>query len=203
MNNIVVIACKLCEQILDIPADYIGVDKGALFLIDQEIKMVAAIGDFDSVNNEEYQLIQQTVPVVQKYDEEKDFSDLELAIRKAIELGYEHIIVTGALGGRIDHTYNACLLVEKYKNYDITFRDFENKVFILQPGVHMISKSHYKYFSFFPIFESKLSLIGFKYELFSKVIDRNYNIGLSNEIPGEFATIQLEYGLLICMQSKD
>lgn len=203
MKNIVILACKLTTSIPQIDADYIGVDKGALFLLNNNIKMKIAIGDFDSINGEELNFIENNVDNILKFDPKKDISDLELAIDYAIKIGYQHIIVTGALGFRIDHTYNVFMLLNKYKDYDITFRDDKNKVFLLKPGVHMISKSHYQYFSFFPLIKSKISLIGFKYELFNKEIDELYNIGLSNEILNNFATIKLDYGKLICTQSSE
>ena len=37
--------------------DWIGVDRGTIELIKHDIKPVAAIGDFDSVSDEEYQQI--------------------------------------------------------------------------------------------------------------------------------------------------
>lgn len=203
MNNIIVIACKLTQEIPDIPADYIGVDKGALFLLENKKEMIAAIGDFDSVSFSELEFIKNNVDNILKFDAEKDYSDLELAINYAISLKYDHIIITGAIGSRIDHTYNSINLLDKFKDYDITFRDSKNKVFLLNKGIHMISKSHYKYFSFFPLEKSKLSLIGFKYELFDYVVDRDFNIGLSNEIPNNFATIKLDFGKLLCMQCDE
>ena len=45
----VIIACKLTDEITPEDCDYIGVDKGALFLARQGIHMVCAIGEFDSV----------------------------------------------------------------------------------------------------------------------------------------------------------
>ena len=44
-------------------ADYIGIDRGALQCVRQNIKMVMALGDFDSVSEEEFALIQNSCPV--------------------------------------------------------------------------------------------------------------------------------------------
>ena len=52
----------------------IGVDKGALYCLKNHIKMDLAVGDFDSVNNSEYELIKEN---------EKNLFDSEL---KNIEL---------------------------------------------------------------------------------------------------------------------
>ena len=42
-------------------------------------------------------------PTVIRFPQDKDFSDFELALKKALELGPEQVFVYGALGGRKDH----------------------------------------------------------------------------------------------------
>ncbi len=57
------------------------------------------IGDLDSVPESK---IEDGVEVI-RYPQEKDFSDFELALRRAVDSGTEHVFVYGALGGRPDH----------------------------------------------------------------------------------------------------
>ena len=90
--------------------DYIGADKGALILAQNGIEMVSAIGDFDSVSQEDMKLIRQFSRETVVLNPIKDDTDAQAAIDKAIELGYDSITLLGALGGRADHAYlNACL----------------------------------------------------------------------------------------------
>ena len=48
-----VIALKLCDGLPDIEAEYIGADAGALWLAKKGIGMKLAVGDFDSVAEED------------------------------------------------------------------------------------------------------------------------------------------------------
>jgi thiamine pyrophosphokinase len=57
------------------------------------------IGDLDSVKDK---MIEEGFKV-ERYPEEKDFSDFELGLRKAQEMNAEKVFVYGALGGRKDH----------------------------------------------------------------------------------------------------
>ena len=58
--------------------DYIGVDAGALKIIDQGFPIKMAVGDFDSLSEEEFKRI--TCPI-DRHPIMKDETDSELAIR--------------------------------------------------------------------------------------------------------------------------
>ena len=49
MEPKVTLVAKMAEEI-DVSGPFIGVDRGALTLVRNERKMIAAIGDFDSVD---------------------------------------------------------------------------------------------------------------------------------------------------------
>ncbi|MFV0479076.1 MAG: thiamine diphosphokinase, partial [Anaerorhabdus sp.] len=55
----VVIVCTLAEEMPDLSGDFYGVDKGALYLAKQGIKMKVAIGDFDSIQPNDLEKIKQ------------------------------------------------------------------------------------------------------------------------------------------------
>lgn len=203
MKDICVIALNLTNEILNLDCDYIGVDKGALFLANNNQNMILAIGDFDSIQDSDINIIKQFSQNILKFPTHKDESDSELAIKKAIELGYQHIIVTGGLAKRIDHSFNNLLLLQKYSSIDLTFRDQDNKAYLLSTGVHMISKSHYQYISFFPLTNTKFSLLGFEYNLNQATLNAFDNLGLSNEIIDQYGTVIIETGNLIAIQSND
>ena len=94
-------------------ADYIGVDKGASYLIQRNKSMVAVIGDFDSISSEDLMHVRRLPLRMEKLNVIKDETDLEAAIKLALSLEYEIINVYGALGGRIDHSLTNINMLKK------------------------------------------------------------------------------------------
>jgi thiamine pyrophosphokinase len=64
-----------------------------------DIRPDLVIGDLDSVPEKE---IIRGIEVI-RYPQEKNFSDFELALNRAIDLKADHVFVYGGLGGRSDH----------------------------------------------------------------------------------------------------
>lgn len=64
-----------------------------------DIRPDLVIGDLDSVSEQD---IQRGIEII-RYPQEKDFSDFELALDRAIDSKAGHIFVYGGLGGRPDH----------------------------------------------------------------------------------------------------
>lgn len=62
------------------------------------------IGDMDSIHEKVARTLRQQGIPFDVYAPEKDETDLELALRQALERGAGEIIIAGALGARIDHT---------------------------------------------------------------------------------------------------
>ncbi|MCC8989985.1 MAG: thiamine diphosphokinase, partial [Staphylococcus sp.] len=67
-----------------------GIDRGALILIQNQIDPVFSVGDFDSVNNQERQLL-ATQLNIHPVKAEKDDTDLGLGVAQAVEEGYQDI----------------------------------------------------------------------------------------------------------------
>lgn len=202
MNKNCIIALKLTSTIPYIKEyDYIGVDKGALTLANQHIRMVEAIGDFDSIEKEDIQIIRKYAGSVEELNPIKDDSDSEHAIKKAIALGYESILVYGGLGGRIDHEIVNIRLCEEYPNR-ITFIDEENKLTALHEGEYVFYKE-YQYISVFACCTSIISWENTKYLLDHKELEVNNLLGLSNEIEKEPAKLIVHSGKVLVVESND
>lgn len=188
----VVIVGGMNHIIPKLNADYIGVDAGLAHCLDQGIRPIIAIGDFDSIKIEK----DMKIPLI-RYSDIKDETDLELAINYAKER-YSNIIVCNCLGGRIDHQlYNIKLLIE---NPEIIILDQNQKIFVLEKGRHMIENTHH-YFSFFAVKPSKLSLIGFKYTVKNEEFSSKDFRTISNEIILNQGVVDIEYGKILCVQS--
>ncbi len=59
------------------------------------------IGDFDTFSEEE---LPDNCEII-KHPEDKDDTDTMLAVKLALNRGYKNIVICGAIGGRLDHTF--------------------------------------------------------------------------------------------------
>ncbi len=198
-----VVVLKLADHLPDFKdVDYIGADKGALFLARKKIRMAFAIGDFDSVSENEQGLIELYSDEVIALNPIKNNSDSEAAVDEAIRRGYRRIYIAGATGGRLDHEIVNIRLCWKYPDRVILFDD-KNYTRALGEGAHRIDKNGYQYLSLFAENECEISLNGFKYELDHRVITERDLYGLSNEILGETGEIYVHRGSVLTVQTND
>ena len=72
------------------------------------------LGDFDSIDSELFKSHKLRGVKIERYPPDKDFTDTELAVARATVDGYKHILIFGAFGARIDHTYANIQLMYKY-----------------------------------------------------------------------------------------
>jgi len=182
--------------------DYVvGVDKGAYELLLNGVKVDLAIGDFDSVNEEEFEVIKTKAKKIIKLNKEKDDTDLEHLFANYLSSD-DLITCYGVLGQRLDHTYNNILLLSKYDNLNITYLDYQNKITLLKEGVNKIKKTNYKYFSIYAASNSILSLSSCKYPLAFHSLKVNDTLITSNEIENDEAIIKIKEGKVYLIETK-
>lgn len=182
-------------------ADYIGIDRGALLLARQKQSMIFAIGDFDSIDAEDDQLIQNYAEEVIRLNPHKDVSDTEAAITETIKRGYDEIMLWGALGGRFDHALVNLKLVSRHPC--LSLEDLQNEVYTLTVGGHTILEDPKTYLSIFALENSEVSLEGFKYPLTHATLSLDTTLGLSNQLTQKKARISVHYGKILVVRSKD
>ena len=137
---------------------------------------------------------------------EKDDTDTLMALKIAIERGYDLIYLYGALGGpRFDHAFaNIQTMIYAREHGANLMLIGDEKVYLQGPGEEMYPKKHGdKYFSVFAITETVMikSLRGVKYPLENYGMKRSFPIGVSNEIIEEQAFLDIESGLALVIQS--
>ncbi|MDR1782589.1 MAG: thiamine diphosphokinase [Bacilli bacterium] len=161
--------------------DFIGVDRGSEYLYDLNIKMVAMIGDFDSIDINVLTNLKNDGNNIVQLNVVKDNTDLDEAIKYAYSLGYEQINIYGALGQRVDHTLTNINLLKK--NRDVILYDDYSCIKILKAGQHLLEKDKFNFVSFYAIEnDTKISLINFKYPLNNYSLLFDDTLCISNEI---------------------
>lgn len=191
-------------------SQWLGVDKGVFTLLSAGMIPDYAFGDFDSVTEKEWQLIEQNVRNLKKFQPEKDETDMELALNWALQQSPEQINLFGASGGRLDHMFgNVQLLlkpaIEKLPTH-IEMIDKQNHVFAKAPGSHSLMKMEdKKYISFVPVTPSVegLTLKGFKYPLSDCHLPLGSTLCISNELENDYGTFSFSEGILLVIRSSD
>lgn len=216
MKYVVVCAGGPVTEIMDLtvfPEDetvFIGADRGALHLLDKGIVPKEAVGDFDSVTKDEYDRIAEAVGIVGRFRAEKNETDTELAVERALLYEPENIILTGVTGGRLDHTESALHLVyrlqKEHPKISFTIRNELNEFSILLPNSYELVKDDcFQYISFFS-FEGPvqgLTLTGFKYEMVDATLTTGMTRFTSNELVSRVCTIYFREGICLMVRSSD
>ena len=184
-----------CEYELLIAADG-GYDRAINLGLNPDI----FIGDMDSVSTD----IGKTKTV--KLQVEKDFTDTEAAVEKAIELGFDEIDIIGATGTRFDHSFaNACLL-KKYVSGNVKIRiiDAHNEIFALDTAF-VIQDKKGETVSLLPLdsIVSGITLKGFYYPLENADIKIGTTLTVSNFVTDDIAEIKIKEGALLVIIARD
>lgn len=184
----------------------IGVDKAAYWLINNDIIPDLAIGDFDSVNITEINIIKSNVKDFRKYPPEKDFTDLELALKDVLKLKPKEVHIYGSIGTRFDHTLSSVLILQQClkKNIMTKIIDENNEIMMLKSKLKLFVNKSFPYVSIIPISEAvEISLTGFIYNLNHKRINNYTSIAVSNQIKNNKATISIHKGVALVIRSRD
>ena len=190
--------------------DYvIAADAGLEVLRPLHISPNAVVGDLDTVDKkvlEEYQ--NQPDIEFEIHKPEKDETDTELALLTAARQGCEAVDILGALGGRMDHAIGNIQLMYQFfcQGMEVNIYDARNRLYLL--GVHKVfhrEEVYGKYISFLPMTETVegLTLRGFKYPLQRRTIGLGTSLCISNELKREEGILELEKGVLLCVEAHD
>ena len=87
-------------------ADVYAVDHGVDACRRAGLSPTLLIGDADSATPENWRWGEARAARVERHPVEKDFTDTQLALRRAMEDGSAVLLLTGAFGGRFDHAYS-------------------------------------------------------------------------------------------------
>ncbi|MGO1922604.1 MAG: thiamine diphosphokinase [Jeotgalicoccus sp.] len=181
-------------------APWAGVDAGVKGLLEADIPVEKAYGDFDSVTEDDLELFKQSL-ALDIVPSAKNFTDSELALLSLAELGYTAIDVYGALGGRKDHELmNIQLLAhEELRNIDIRLLNEKNEIMLLTEGEYIFQADYdKKYVSFIPLYdETLLTLEGFKYDLEDTYVSIGRTLTVSNEYKENNVVINTDKDILM------
>lgn len=193
---------------------FVGVDGGAMALMEAGLPMELALGDFDSVDAKQKASIRSYARECQAYSSEKNDTDTELALEIVLKRWPEaDFIILGGLGrgfGRISHLLANLWLFSQERFKPLVgrtlFLELGQEVRVLGPGQHRISYQEWvQYVSFVSLTPVKgLAIKQARYNL--EPTDLDYpRAFISNEfIPGQDIEFSWEQGnCLIILETSD
>lgn len=159
------------------------------------------IGDMDSLpstfNLEPSTLIQ--------FPADKNETDLELAIQHALTLNPQEVIILAALGGRLDQTLGNIALISRLQvtGCRLVLDDGVEEVFFCHDQVE-VSGTVGDIVSLIPWQGEVTGIItqGLKWPLQNETLYPNKTRGISNEMMGDKATIEIKSGLLLVVHRR-
>jgi len=186
----------------------IGVDRGSLWLTDERRPLDIAVGDFDSITEEEKARVKAHANRFTQLEAEKNDTDSEVGLRLAFEEDDKaEVTMIGAMGGRADHLLTNIFMAvsAEFKAHcqQIRLLDPQNELTYFSAGIHRIQNNPaYKYLGFVEVgVKESLAIKGAKYPLeagqgFSKIY-------ASNEFKEEEVTFSFTEDYVIIIRSKD
>ncbi len=188
---------------------FIGIDRGTLLLLNAGQQPDFGVGDFDSLQPFEKEILIKENVSLKALPTEKDDTDTQQGLLKAIHaFPDDFYVLVGGTGGRIDHFLaNLYLpLEDRFAPYRqrIVIADEQNIVTFYGPGEHLVKRNpEMKYLGYVPLTAVKhLFLKDSKYTL-ENVTTTGPVAYPSNEFVGETASFSFEEGVVAVIQSKD
>ncbi|HIU35343.1 MAG TPA: thiamine diphosphokinase [Candidatus Fimenecus excrementigallinarum] len=181
----------------------IAADAGYAFCRSLGLCPQLVVGDFDS--GEPTGAVEGTEIV--RLNPVKDETDTASALCRALDRGFRNIVLFGATGGRLDHTFanlDLCAFA-KGAGAALTVVDDHHEIFALRNECRTICGDFEKYVSVFPVGGAcTVSLRGFKYPLDHRTLEPFCGLGVSNETTADRAEITVHEGTaLIFVTDKD
>lgn len=165
------------------------------------VKPDLIIGDFDSFDNPGLPVETIVLPC------EKDDTDTMAAIREMVKRGFDDFLLTGILGGRMDHTLGNVYILLWLKNRGkrgLAVDDYSELEIVLPGEIAKVSPKH-PYFSLLIIAGDALGVTikNAKYSLENASVIPEYQYTVSNEpLPGQTAEVSLTKGVLLLIRDR-
>ncbi len=186
----------------------IAADSGAHWLETSGVLPDLVIGDMDSIDPALLERLVAQGIEVERHPTEKDASDVELAVSRAVADGADQVVILGALGGeRLDHEIaNLLLLVDRrWNGIDARAVRGGTTVRALRgEGRRELDGSTGDLVSLLPLGSDATGVRteGLRYPLDGDTLESGRSRGLSNEIERAQASVSLEGGTLLIIETR-
>jgi len=180
-------------------------DGGTHHALALDLRPNLVVGDMDSIQKEHWQKLEKAGVAIELFPRDKNETDLELAINRAVEYAPKEIMIVAALGGRLDQTLaNITLLTApQHAALNIRLDDGVEEIFFCRAQAQVHGRSG-DLVSLIPWGGPVHGVLtqGLKWPLTSETLYPDKTRGVSNEILGDKAGIKISSGLLLVIHRR-
>jgi thiamine pyrophosphokinase len=174
-------------------------DGGANYAYELGLKPDCIIGDLDSIKPEVKKYFETCQVDFHKYSPRKDFTDMQLVLSTALELGADEIVLLGTLGGRLDHT-----LANLYSGIDLVRKGIKLSHYAPECCIHIINQDTIieghpgDIVSVLTLTDEAqgVSEVGFEYTPADPCMENSKPYAISNVLVGQRGIVGVQSGIL-------
>ena len=163
------------------------------------------IGDMDSIETGQWRQLEEAGVSIELFPGDKNETDLELAIHRAVELNPKQIVIIGALGGRLDQMLgNIALLSDNQLSaLDARLDDGVEEILFCrnQAQVHGSSGDIVSLIPWGNAVNG-IQTQGLKWPLNRETLYPEMTRGISNMMLADVASISIDSGLLLIVHQR-
>ena len=179
----------------------IGADGGARHITKIGRRPHVVVGDMDSLQAAEVEQFAAQGVRLERHKPEKDQTDLELAIERALAEGADQIVLVGVQGDRWDQSLaNLLILAQRDWPAQLCVMDGVQSAQIVRGGHKItVEGAPGDVISAIPLspLVTGITYEGLRYPLQNAKLPLGSTRGISNELAGVLATISIHSGLLL------
>ncbi|MGE5248991.1 MAG: thiamine diphosphokinase [Bacteroidota bacterium] len=193
------------RALMDLDDVLIAADGGARHILSLGLTPSAIVGDLDSLTPADRLKMEAAGVRLLQHPQDKNETDLELAIQYALASGADALVVIGALGSRLDQTLgNISLLSDPaLAGVDIRLDDGIEEAFFCRSSVTVRGRSG-EIVSLLPWGGDVegVRTEGLKWPLRDETLSPHKTRGISNRMLGDLAEVQISSGLLLLVHRR-
>lgn len=182
-------------------------DHGLDVLLEEQFIPDLVLGDMDSMSLNNRKRLKDIGLKLWILPKEKDETDTYAACGLAMDEGATEIVLLGATGTRKDHELANLFLIEygEKRGVDILIADENNEITgAVEGDIKSLSSQKFPYVGIIAYTdEAEVTIRHMKYEVRHCVIQRSFQIGVSNEFLGGPGELTVHKGRVFIVYSKD